>query len=335
MKKIQIFGLFALFIALLSIQINAEETKKKITDRWGFIAEDVADVNGIKIAKKDFILYMKTNANPREFYSLSGKSLELFAHEMLEKMINQIILAKLAEDEGFKPGVELIKSETENMIKTMPKQEKKDFLTYLTSQKMNLDDFCTRQANDKSSARQFAIDTWFDKKIKKNIKVNEEEIKDFYIKSEDLITASQILIKFDGNAPEAKAKAKKQAEDILAKIRAGGDFRKFAKNDSSCSSNLGGLPGALAEFGRGQMVQEFEDAAFALPVGGVSEVTETPFGFHIIQVDKKRKRSLPPLSEIKDQIKKEIKIIKGQDQIISKLKNAKKEWKISVTAFKK
>ena len=276
---------------------------------------------------------MKTAGNPKEFYSLSGKPLELYAHEMLDKMINQIVLAKLAEDDGFAPGFKLIKSETEKILKTMPEKEKEKFLYYLTSQKMNIDDFCRRKANDTFTARQFAIDTWFDSKIKKNITVTEEEIKKFYIKSEDLVSASQILIKYNGNSPEEKAKAKKRANEILAKIRTGGDFRKFAANDSSCSSNLGGLPGSLGEFGRGQMVQEFEDAAFALPVGGVSDVTETPFGFHIIKVDKKRKRPLPPLSSVKEEIREELETIKGQDEIISQLKNAKKQWKITVTAF--
>ncbi len=335
MKKIYNFRLLTLFITLLSIQLNAEETNKQNTDRWSFISKDVADINGTKITKEDFISYMKTVGNPKEFYSLSGKPLELYAHEMLEKMINQIILAKLAENAGFTPGFDLIKSETEKIIKTMSEKEKNNFLDYLTSQKMNIDDFCRRKASDPFTARQFAIDTWFDTKIKKNIKVTNEEIKDFYIKSEDLISVSQILIKYDGNSPEEKAKAKKRAEEILTKIRAGGDFRKFAANDSSCSSSMGGIPGALPEFGRGQMVQEFEDAAFALPVGGVSDVIETPFGFHIIKVDKKRKRPLPSLDSIKDQIREEITTIKGQDQVISKLKNAKKDWKITITAFKK
>ena len=333
MRNLRISVIMSLLIAMISISLNADEEKKTTTGRWDFIPETVADVNGVIVKKQDLIKYMKTSDTPKEYYSLSGKALQLYTHEMLDKLINQIILAKFAEQDGFKPGFDLIKSETEKIIKNMSPKEKEDFMKYLTSEKMNIDDFCRRKANDIFTARQFAIDTWFDAKVKQNITVTEEEIKDFYTKAEDLVTASQILIKYDDNSSEAKAAAKKRAEDILAKIRAGADFRTFAANDSSCSSCSGENPGSLGEFARGQMVQEFEDAAFSLPVGGISNVIETPFGFHIIKVDKKRKRPLPPLATVKNQIRDELISIKAQDKVIAKLKEAKQDWKIKIFPF--
>ena len=327
--------LTAFFTLLITASIQAEPPKtSESADRWAFIADDVADVNGIKVSKDDLLLYMKTAGDPKEFYSLSGKALDSYTHEMLGKLINQIILAKFAEDAGFKPGFELIKSETEKIIKKMPPEEKKQFMGYLSSQKMDIDAFCKKRADDKFAARQFAIDTWFDSDIKKNITVTDKEIEKFYSEAEDILSVSQILIKYDGNSPEAKAEAKKHAEELLAKIRAGEDFNKLVVTESGCSSSDGGIPGALPPFGRGQMVQEFEDAAFALPEGGISDVVETDFGFHIIKVNKKSKQPLPPLSQIKDKIKEEIMTIKGQDIVIKKLKDAKKEWKIKVTGFK-
>ena len=333
MSNIKITVIVSLLIAIFSASLNAEEQKAAESDRWSFIPETVADVNGVIVKKQDLIQYMKTSDTPKEYYSLSGKALQLYAHEMLDKLINQIILAKFAEEDGFKPGFDLIKSETEKIIKDMSAKEKEDFMKYLASEKMNIDDFCRRKADDIFTARQFAIDTWFDAKVKKNITVTEEEIKDFYTKAEDLVTASQILIKYDDNSPEAKAKAKKRAEDILAKIRAGADFNTFAANDSSCSSCSGANPGSLGEFARGQMVQEFEDAAFSLPVGGVSDVIETPFGFHIIKVYKKRKRPLPPIGTVENQIRDELISIKAQDKVIAKLKEAKDNWKIKIFPF--
>ena len=336
MRKALNIVLTAFFMLLITASIQAETPKtSEPADRWAFIAADVADVNGIKVSKDDLLLYMKTAGDPKEFYSLSGKALDSYTHEMLGKLINQIILAKFAEDAGFKPGFELIKSETEKIIKKMPPEEKKQFMGYLSSQKMDVDAFCKKRAADKFAARQFAIDTWFDSDIKKNITVTDKEIEKFYAEAEDILSVSQILIKYDGNSPEAKAEAKKHAEELLIKIRAGEDFNKIAATESGCSSSNGGVPGALPPFGRGQMVQEFEDAAFALPVGSISDVVETDFGFHIIKVNKKSKRPLPPLSQIKEKIKEEIITIKGQDIVIKKLKDAKKEWKVTVTGFKK
>lgn len=79
---------------------------------------------------------------------------------------------------------------------------------------------------------------------------------------------------------------KKQADLIKSKIDNGECFETLAKKYSKCPSGQNG--GDLGYFERGQMVQEFEDAAFNLPVGKVSDPIHTQFGWHIIKVyDKK------------------------------------------------
>lgn len=71
------------------------------------------------------------------------------------------------------------------------------------------------------------------------------------------------------------------AVDIQNRIKAGESFNQLAQQYSSCGSKHRG--GDLGEFGPGQMVKPFEDATFALPVGGLSEPVQTQFGYHIIQ----------------------------------------------------
>jgi len=91
----------------------------------------------------------------------------------------------------------------------------------------------------------------------------------------DEVTASHILVE-----DEATAK------DILAKLQAGEKFEDLAKQNSIDTSNKDN-GGSLGTFGKGQMVKEFEDAAFALKPGEISDVVKTDFGFHIIKVTEK------------------------------------------------
>jgi parvulin-like peptidyl-prolyl isomerase len=99
------------------------------------------------------------------------------------------------------------------------------------------------------------------------------------------IRASHILIKFSGArrsfSSRSRDDAQAMAADLKAQLDAGGDFRSLARSHSECSSSERG--GDLGKFGKGQMAPEFEQAAFALAYTQISDVVESPFGFHIIQ----------------------------------------------------
>lgn len=88
--------------------------------------------------------------------------------------------------------------------------------------------------------------------------------------------------------PEYDTKGQRgKAEDVVKRARGGEDFAALAKEFSEDPSNKD-KGGDLGWFGRGQMVKTFEDAAFALKPGEVSDVVETPYGFHVIKVDERR-----------------------------------------------
>lgn len=99
------------------------------------------------------------------------------------------------------------------------------------------------------------------------------------------VQASHILLMYQGSmrstASRSKEEAQQQITSIKSELDGGADFAALAKQHSDCPS--AGKGGDLGRFGRGQMVGEFEDAAFGLPVGGTSDIVETPFGYHIIQ----------------------------------------------------
>jgi len=110
------------------------------------------------------------------------------------------------------------------------------------------------------------------------------------IPKEDEIDARHILV-------ESEDKAK----EVLGKVEKGEDFAKLAEAYSSDpGSKANG--GKLGYFSKGQMVKEFEEAAFALKKGEVSKPVQSKFGWHIIKVDDRREKALPTYEEVKDQI---------------------------------
>ena len=142
-------------------------------------------------------------------------------------------------------------------------------------------------------------------------KVGDDEAKEFYEKNKQMFTksesvqASHILITPQMEDPnvtdeEAKTVAKAKAEELLKKIKEGANFEELAKAESSCPSGQKG--GDLGMFERGQMVPPFEEAAFAMKPGEISEVVETQFGYHIIKVTAKEEAGEQTYDEVKDQI---------------------------------
>ncbi|MCC6663737.1 MAG: peptidyl-prolyl cis-trans isomerase [Polyangiaceae bacterium] len=99
------------------------------------------------------------------------------------------------------------------------------------------------------------------------------------------VRASHILLMYAGSsrstATRTQAEAQSQIQTLKTQIDGGADFADLARQHSDCPSGKSG--GDLGSFGRGQMVGPFEQAAFGLPVGGISGVIETQFGYHIIR----------------------------------------------------
>jgi peptidyl-prolyl cis-trans isomerase D len=124
--------------------------------------------------------------------------------------------------------------------------------------------------------------------------------------SPEQIRASHILFKTEG---KDEAVVRKAAEDVLRKVKAGGDFAALAKQYSEDSSKDKG--GDLDFFGRGAMVKEFEDAAWALTPGQTTDLVKSSFGFHIIKLAEKKAALVRPLSEVRGQVEDRIRFEKA------------------------
>jgi peptidyl-prolyl cis-trans isomerase C len=154
-------------------------------------------------------------------------------------------------------------------------------------------------------------DVYFDKSVKDSI--NDTETKKFYdqqvgaFKPEEEVRARHILVE-----------SKDKARELFQKILHGADFAGLAKEHSKDpgSKDQGG---ELGFFSRGQMVPQFEDAAFKLKPGEIGEPFETQFGWHIVKVDERRQRTAPAFEDVKDRVRASM-IHQRAQQIASELR---------------
>ncbi|WLR51471.1 peptidylprolyl isomerase [Bacillus tianshenii] len=130
-----------------------------------------------------------------------------------------------------------------------------------------------------------------EKAAMESVDVSEEELKKQYEQMKPEIKASHILVKDE-----------KTAKEVKQKLDNGGDFAKLAEEYSTGPSGPKG--GDLGYFSKGDMVPEFEEAAYKLKVDEVSAPVKSQFGWHIIKVTDKKE--LKPFEEMKDEVKKEI-----------------------------
>ena len=117
------------------------------------------------------------------------------------------------------------------------------------------------------------------------------------------VRASHILLRVDGDDDEAVAA---RAAALAAEARGGADFAELAREHSEDETNAES-GGDLGAFGRGRMVPEFENAAFAMAAGEVSDPVRSPFGFHVIQVTEKQEEVTQPFAEVRGAIENVLK----------------------------
>ena len=146
-----------------------------------------------------------------------------------------------------------------------------------------------------------------DQEVNQKILVKPTDIATFYEKNPDrfqqgeTLRASHILVLVPAEATaQARTAARGRAEAALKAAKAGQDFAKLARQYSQDASAQRG--GDLGFFPKGQMVPAFDQAAFALAPGQVSDLVETQFGFHIIKATEKRPARIVPFVEVAGQI---------------------------------
>jgi len=251
--------------------------------------------------------------------------------EAQKAALDQLIFAELMYQQGMKtPPADLDKQ-----IEFKMSQNKAKFSTPAQFEEALKSSGVTEKDLVEITRKDIVISSYIETKIVPTIKVTDEEIKKFYtdnkaqLVEEPQVKASHILIGVDAAAdPETKAKAKTKAETTLQELKAGKDFAATAKEVSTCPSKEQG--GDLGFFGKGQMVPEFEQAAFALKPGELSNVVETQFGYHIIKLTERKDAEPPKFEELQEKIAVFLKGQKTQKAVFDFVTNLRKEAKIDI-----
>jgi peptidyl-prolyl cis-trans isomerase D len=169
--------------------------------------------------------------------------------------------------------------------------------------------------NEKRKAKYIFLESL---KLRSQVTVSDDELRQYYEqhKSEyvlpERVKAQHILFKTTGKTPDEIEKIKDKARQVLDRAKKGEDFSALAKQFSEDSTAASG--GDLGEFGHGQMVPEFDRAAFSLGVGAISDLVTSQFGIHIIKVNGKQEARERPFEEVKEAIRPVVETRKAEQR---------------------
>jgi peptidyl-prolyl cis-trans isomerase SurA len=221
----------------------------------------------------------------------SQKERDELRKQILEQMVNDKLLLNAAQKDTL---VEVTSKEVDEALQKQMDQVKSEFTEEefkAQLQAEGLTEIELRKKYREQIGNQFMIDRLIASKLQK-VSVSAKEVKDFYQTYQDSIPdepeaakLSHILLEIK-TSPESMDSLRERAESLCARAKKGEDFVELAKRYSDDPSAEQG--GDLGFFGKGDMIAKFEEAAFSLQPGEVSDVLQTEFGYHVIKLEDKK-----------------------------------------------
>ncbi len=291
------------------------------------LPEVVARVNGETINKTEFEKAIK-NVEGRAGGPVPADQRD----KVYRGVLDQLIAYRLLMQETKSRKIDVPETEVEARIAQIKQQFPSEdvFKQTLAQQNMTLEQLREDAKSDMRVAKMLEAE------VNTKVAVEPQQVNTFYQQNPDKfqqperVRASHILIRTEEKA-DAKTKetAKAKATDLLKQVKSGKDFAELAKQHSQDpGSAVQG--GDLGFFQQGQMVGAFERAAFALKPGEVSEVVETPFGYHIIKMAEKQAARTVPIEEVKPQIEQFLQNQQRQAQTQAFIESLKSKGKVEV-----
>lgn len=161
------------------------------------------------------------------------------------------------------------------------------------------------------------------KRVLSEVKVTEDEVKDYYKANKETFSAPKQV-----HAKHILVDTEEKALLIKKEIEGGKAFEEAAKEYSSCPSKEQG--GDLGSFSKGQMVPEFEEAAFTQEIGSISAPVKTQFGFHLIKVEDKTESATKSFEEVKESILNKLVQERQNMKYMHHTENLKKKYTVEI-----
>lgn len=278
----------------------------------------VATVGNQKITTEEFKFFLKQQKDamlsvaniqagtPEEAAFWNSKidgedALEVAKKKALESVRELKIQVSKAEEQGIK----LEKSETsyvENIINNMVAQNEN---SRVRANQESMRIYGVKLDDVRAIYEQYMLMQKLIQNEYENMQISDDDIEEYYNKNPDwyktssyringdeAVWARHILIEVSADAAsEEQEKEKAKAEELLQKARSGEDFAKLAKENSGDTGSA--EYGGDYVFSKGEMMPEFEEAAFNLEPGQISDIVKTDYGYHIIKLEEKYAKDQP------------------------------------------
>jgi parvulin-like peptidyl-prolyl isomerase len=275
------------FFKSLSDSIPVLKPDEKVT----LIALDCGNITNYDVMPE---LYRAVNGQ-LDITEVPSEHIVNYINQVAISLADKNMLMADAADQGIEVSEEDIQAEMEQ-IWSNPRfgGSEEAFKDYIESQGFTMD-MVRQDIRDG-----LIFQAYLEQVIDPEIDVPEEVLREAY---KEPVSASvrHILLSTQGQNPEEKAETRKKMEGILKRARSGEDFSELAKeySEDPGSKEQGGL---YENFSRGQMVPAFDEAAFSEPVGSITDIVETQFGYHIIKI-LDRKSETRPFEEVRDSLR--------------------------------
>ena len=249
--------------------------------------------------------FEQAKAQPQVQQQLEADTEGAFESQIQAQILSQLVLSEILVQWGDDLGIEVteedIEAQREALIEQLGGQEAFD--QAVAESGLSDEDV-------EEQLRQRALQDKIAEEVGTGAEVTDEQIADFYEQNADARYGER------AHARHILVEEKALANDLLAQIEDGADFAELAKEHST-DTGSGAEGGDLGEFGRGQMVPEFDEAVFSAEEGDIVGPVETEFGFHIIEVLELIEGQ--ELEEVEDEIREELEQSSQGEQLQAEL----------------
>ena len=278
----------------------------------------IAEVNGVGITFNQWQTAFSNAISRYDDITLSSMDQSLinsFKKNVLKQIINYELLFQQAKEEKVKISKGDINFEIDKIKDSFSSPE--EFNEVLKANKLTLTQL-------KDDIKRNLMINYVLNETKNKINITDDDLLEYYNKNQESFFEPEKV-----HARHILVETEEEAENIIRQLNEGViDFAEIAKEKSICPSAENG--GDLGFFARGQMVKEFEDVAFSLKPGEISEIVKTEFGYHIIKCEEIKEEYSPSFEEVKDRIHNILKYQRENEAISNLISKLKEESNIII-----